>query len=187
MKQIPFTTALLLVALSACVATPDRYVVPAPEVTARQTIAFQTVEISAVSLPAYAAADEISVQDETGKLASTGDILWADTPSRAVALELTRHLTRLTGARVASTPWPFESFPDARVEVRFETLVARSDGSMRAAGQYFVAATNGGRERTGLFDLTAPFDPDGGPPAIAAARGQVILELATTLARSGLR
>lgn len=179
--------ALALLTLAACTAAPDRYVVPQPAVTEQQRIAFRAVEIREVSLPAYAASDEISQLDADGRLSSDGGTLWADTPERAVALELARHLAGLSGARVASAPWPFESFPDARLDLRFESLVAEADGRFRATGQYFVAVPDGRRERSGLFDLTVPFDPAGGPQAIAAARGQIMLDLARFVARAGLR
>jgi hypothetical protein len=104
-----------------------------------------------------------------------------------VALELSRHLAQITGARIASNPWPFEALPDARLDLRFETLVAGEDGIYRATGQYFVAVADGRRERSGLFDLSAPFDPEAGPAAVAAARGRVILDLALALARGALR
>lgn len=179
---------LTLFALAGCAVTPDRYAVPAPEPVAQQRIAFRALEIREVSLPAYAAADEISLQDTTGKLVSDGSVLWADTPDRAVALELARHLSRISGARVASSPWPFEAFPDARLDVRFETLVAGDDGQFRATGQYFVAVEEGkGRERSGYFELAVPYDVEGGPAAIAAARGRIIVDLAAFIARNGLR
>lgn len=174
-------------ALTACTAAPDRYVVPNAEVSERQRIAFRAVEIRDISLPAYAASDEISQQTTDGTVTSDGATLWADTPDRAVALELARHLSRLSGARVASAPWPLESFPDARLELRFENLVAETTGQFRASGQYFVAVTEGRRERSGLFDLTVAFDPAGGAQAIAAARGQIILDLARFIAADGLR
>ncbi len=177
----------IAVTLTACGGTPDLYPVAPPAVTQKQPIAFRAVEVRDVSLPAYAAADEIAIQDESGKLVTNTKVLWADSPERAVALELARNLARLSGARVASEPWPFEAFPDARLEVRFESLVAGSDGRVRASGQYFVGVTDGRRERSGLFDLAVPFDPEGGPQAIAAARGQIVLDLAILIARNGLR
>lgn len=173
--------------LTACSGTPDLYPVVPPTVTEKIHIGFRAVEVRDVSLPAYAAADEIAVQDASGKLVTASNVLWADNPERAVALELARNLARLSGARVASEPWPFEAFPDARLEVRFESLVAGADGQFRSTGQYFVGVTDGRRERSGLFDLAVPFDPAGGPQAIARARGQVILDLATEIARKGLR
>lgn len=176
-----------IVTLAACGAPPDRYAVTQPTTAQTQRIAFGAVEVRDVSLPAYAAADEITVRAADGRVVSDGRVLWADTPNRAVALELSRHLAQITGARVASDPWPFDAFPDARLDVRFETLIAGTDGQFRAAGQYFVAVPDGRRERSGLFDLAVAFDPAAGPAAIAAARGQIILDLASFIAREGLR
>ena len=185
MKPLAFA-ALSSLALTACGTNADRYTASAPEVTQTVSIRFGSVEIREVSLPTYAAADEIHQQAESGVLKSDTAVLWADAPERAVALDLARNLAKLTGARIASDPWPFESFPDARLEVRFEELLPGADGVLRAAGQYFVAVEEG-RERAGLFDLAVPFSPEGGPAAIAAARGQIILDLATFIARDGLR
>lgn len=182
----PLSVIAISLALSGCTASPDRYVVPAQNVTQQQRIAFRSVEIRKISLPAYAASDEIAQQDADGKLTSVGSVLWADTPERALSLELSRNLAQLTGARVASEPWPFESFADARLELRFESLIASQNGQYRAIGQYFVAVENG-RERSGLFNLTVAFDPAGGPQAIAAARGQIILDLTRYIAANGLR
>ena len=184
--QKPALIGLVLI-LAACAGTPDRYEVSAPEISETVRISFGAVEVREVSLPAYAAADEIAVQGADGKLTTSEGLLWADNPERAVALELARHISRLSGARVASEPWPFEALPDARLEVRFESLVAGADGKFRASGQYFVAVADGRRERSGLFELAVPFALDGGPQAIALARGQVILNLATHIARKGLR
>jgi uncharacterized lipoprotein YmbA len=177
---------LLLPLLAAC-GSPDRFAVVAPPVTEKTRIAFASVEVKDVSLPSYAAADEITIQAEDGTLTSSADVLWADAPERAIALELSRNLARLTDRRVASEPWPFEAFPDARLEVRFEELIATALGEFRTAGQYFVGVEDGRRERSGLFELRVSFDPAGGPGAIAAARGQLILDLAEFIARDGLR
>ncbi|MEO3416952.1 ABC-type transport auxiliary lipoprotein family protein [Roseovarius sp. CAU 1744] len=177
----------LAFAIGGCGGTPDLYSVTPPAVDESVRIGFGAVEVRDVSLPTYAAADEIAVRDETGKLVTDAGTLWADSPERAVALELAGHLARLSGARVASEPWPFEAFPDARLDVRFENLLAGGDGQLRATGQYFVGVPEGRRERSGLFDLSVSFDPDGGPQAIAQARGQIILDLAKFIARNGLR
>ncbi len=173
--------------LMACAGNPDRFAVTPPAVTDTQRIAFRAVEVRDISLPAYAAADEITVLDASGRLVSDGAVLWADAPERAVALEISRNLARLTGARVASEPWPFEAFPDARLDVRFESLIAGPDGRFRASGQYFVGVSDGRRERSGLFDLAVGYDPAGGPQAVAAARGQIVLDLTRLIAREGLR
>lgn len=180
----PFATFAALAFLSAC-GMPDRIVVQPPAVTETVRIGFRSVEVRDVSLPSYAAADEIAQQAPDGALI-TSKVLWADAPERAVGLELSRNLARLTQARIASEPWPFEENAAATLDVRFADLVAGTDGLFRATGQYFVGVFQG-RERSGLFDLSVAYDPDGGPAAIARARGQIILDLATVLAREGLR
>jgi len=68
-----------------------------------------------------------------------------------------------------------------------EEMLAGQDGFFRLKGQYFVASTSGKSERSELFELFAGYDPEGGPKSIAAARGQVILDLARDIARKGLR
>lgn len=176
----------ILMLLAAC-GSPERFAVTTPEITQTARIAFASVEVRDVSLPSYAAADEITIRSEDGTLTSSSDVLWADAPERAIALELSQNLARLTKRRIASEPWPFEQFPDARLEVRFAELVATSAGVFSTSGQYFVAVEDGGRERSGLFDLNVSFDPAGGPNAIAQARGQLILDLARFIAREGLR
>lgn len=176
----------LMAILTAC-GSAERFAVAAPPVTEKVRIAFSSVEVRDVSLPSYAAADEIHQQTEDGTLISSSDVLWADAPERAIALELSQNLARLTERRVASEPWPFEAFPDARLEVRFADMVATTNGTFRTSGQYFVAVSDGGRERSGLFDLSVSFDPKGGPNAIARARGQLILDLASFIAKDGLR
>ena len=58
--------------LSACGATPDLYPVTPPQVEQKQSIAFRAVEVRDVSLPTYAGADEIAVEDMDGKLVTEG-------------------------------------------------------------------------------------------------------------------
>ena len=43
------------------------------------------------------------------------------------------------------------------------------------------------RERSGLFDLSVPFNGEGGINAIATARGQLVLDLARYIAQNGLK
>lgn len=179
----PFAIAAALALLGACGA-PDRIAVQSPAVTETLRIGFASVEVKDVSLPSYAAADEIAQQAPDGSLI-TSKVLWADAPERAIGLELSRNLVRLTRARIASEPWPFEEDAAATLDVRFGDLVAGTDGVFRASGQYFVGVYEG-RERSGLFELSVQYDPEGGPAAIARARGQIILDLAVYLARDGL-
>jgi uncharacterized lipoprotein YmbA len=180
----PVAVAALLGLLAACGA-PDRIAVQPPAVTQTVRIAFASVEVRDVSLPSYAAADEIAQQAPDGSLV-TSKVLWADAPERAIGLELSRTLARLTKARIAPEPWPFEQAAAATLDVRFADLVAGTDGVFRASGQYFVGVYEG-RERAGVFDLTVPYDGQGGAAAIAQARGRIIADLAQYLATNGLR
>lgn len=180
-------SCLLLPLMIAGCGSPELFAVSKPEITEKTRIGFAAVEVRDVSLPTYAAADEIHQQTDDGTMISSSDVLWADTPARAISLQLSRDLAEMTGRRVASEPWPFEALPDARVEVRFSDLIAKTSGIFVASGQYFVAVADGRRERSGPFEISVPFDPAGGPGAIAAARGQLILDLARFIANSGLK
>lgn len=185
MKLIKNTAAAAALAfLSAC-GTPESVAVKAPSVEHTLHIGFASVEVKDVSLPSYAAADEIAQQAPDGTMVTT-KVLWADAPDRAIGLELSRNLAQLTKARIASEPWPFEEEAAASLVVRFVDLAAGTDGVFRATGQYFVGVYEG-RERSGQFDLNLAYDADGGPAAIAAARGKIISDLSSFLARTALR
>jgi uncharacterized lipoprotein YmbA len=166
---------------------PDlRVAVPRAAVVERVPIAARSVEVREVSLPGYAASDDIFVDDGAGLIVSEADVLWADEPVRSVTLEIVRYLSQITGARVASEPWPFQSEAQLTVEIRIEQMLASADGTFRLAGHYFVGSPYG-RERAQLFDLSVPLGAGAGPPAIAAARGQAVRALAVDIARRGLR
>jgi uncharacterized lipoprotein YmbA len=180
--------ALGFMAVASCGDGPAaRYSVPQPTVSETIRISYSSVEIRDVSLPTYAASDEIHRETEGGVLQSSASVLWADAPERAMSLAISRNLSELTTAKIANEPWPFQSFPQARVEVRIEDMVAGQNGLFRLKGQYFVASTRGNRERSGLFELLTAYDIEAGPKAIAAARGQAILELSQEIAKNGLR
>lgn len=177
----------LILLIAACSGTSLRYPVPVPEVTESVSIRFGSVEVRDVSLPSYAAGEEIQIQRADGALVSSGDVLWADDPSREVSLALSRNLAALTGAKVANEPWPFDGFADARVEVRVEEMLAVESGAFRLTGQYFVAPTNGRGDRSDYFSIAAPYDPAGGIAAISSARAAALLELSERIAQDGLR
>lgn len=173
--------------LAGCGSDALRYSVPpAPVASERIGIAYRSVEVLEVSLPTYAASEEIYVRGADGALTSSSDLLWSDDPARAVTLELTRYLAQTTGAQVAPEPWPFSDRAAARVDVRVEDMYAAGT-SFIMTGQFFAAPESGGRDRSGLFSLSAPIAEDGGAAAIAAARGQVVRDLASEIARRGLR
>lgn len=187
MTRLPLALGLVAL-LSACGSPELRYPTPAVATDERVSSRYRALQIAEVQLPLYAASEEIFVQGEDGALASSGGLLWADDPARAMTLALSRTLAEITGSRAAPEPWPFESLPDARVEVQVEDLLARSDGTLLLTGQYFVASGQGmAGDRAGTFRLTRPFDPEGGAAAIARARAEITTDLALTIARDALR
>lgn len=187
--MMQFRLSLLAVLLAAaCSGPPDRVSVPAIAPQGEARIGFAAVEVRDLSLPTYAQGEEVYAQTAEGLIERQGGLLWADDPVRAGTLELVRGLDALTNARIAGEPWPFDDYPDARVEVRVEEFVASAvTSTFRVAGQYFVAdLTGGNRNRSERFAIAVPL-PDMGPGAIATARAQAMAELATLLAAGGLR
>lgn len=193
LAHLPLGLALCLT-LAACSSGPEqRFAVPPVAPEARVPVSYGSIEVRDITLPTYALSEEIFVETADGALTSSG-LLWADDPSRAATLELTRALSTITGARIASEPWPFSGYADARLEVRIEEFIASAEGEFRIAGQYFVAPEEGqGRDRAGDFRITVPLRTtaegvaDIGPAAIAEARARAMTELATGIAEDGLR
>ncbi|WP_210527861.1 PqiC family protein [Rubellimicrobium arenae] len=177
-----------LVLLAACGPQSLRLAVPPAEPPARVGSSFGTVELLDVSLPEYAAADDVYVQVPGNSLTQLRRVRWADDPARAETLDLARALGGVTGARVVPEPWPFEEPAEAQVDVRVAEMVADSSGAFLMRGQYYVASQDGsGRDRAREFRIRIPLPADPGPGAIAAARGQATLALAQDIAANGLR
>jgi uncharacterized lipoprotein YmbA len=182
--------ALILASLLAACGNAGaiRYATPQIPVETRVPVAFASIEVIDVTLPTYAQGEEISLGLAAGGIKRENGLLWADIPARAVTLDLARALGLITGAQVASSPWPFDSRPQARVEVRIEELLPVETGEFRLSGQYFVGAFDGSeRGRARSFALSVPWNVEGGGPAIANARAQATVLLAETIARDGLR
>ncbi|MEI4233292.1 PqiC family protein [Roseovarius sp. D22-M7] len=186
-RSLPLIALLALPFFAACATIPEeRIAVPHAEIAGKQRIAHPTVALRNVTLPSYASSETIFSADATGRLRETPGILWADDPSRAMTLELVRHLKRITGARVASEPWPFLEPAAAEVEVRIEDMLARADDTFELSGQYFVTAETG-RDHAHLFDLAVRIPPEATPEDLARARAAVVRDLAADIARRGLR
>ena len=174
----------LALILAGCGADPVLYPVPPAPSGDRIGVSVRSVEVLDVSLPLYAEAEEIAFEQPDGAILASDEVNWADDPQRAVTIELARVLGEATRATVAPEPWPFESFPEARVDVRIEEFVAGVDGRFRIAGIWYAGSER--RDRSGRFALAAPYDPEGGVRAIAVARGQVVRDLARLIAAQGL-
>lgn len=187
LKTAPLALLAATVLLAACGGTPDaRIAVPRGDAGQTQRIAYDSVALREVSLPTYAASEEIHIAGADGVIKPGDGLLWADEPSRAITLELTRYLAQITGARVASEPWPFLDRASAEVELRIEEMVAHADGTFHLSGQYFVAPENG-RDRARIFALVVPIGGVFSAQDIAAARGAAMQQLAREIAANGLR
>ncbi|ETW12036.1 hypothetical protein ATO8_13112 [Roseivivax marinus] len=184
------TTGFLFIALAAgtlaaCGGPDQRFATPASTPTVRVASAYPTLEVVEVTLPLYAASEEIYAADAGGAITPLGP-LWADDPARAMTLQLSRDLGQITGATVAPEPWPYREYAAAKVDVRIEDMLATDAGTFRLAGQYFVAPDEGGRNRSGSFSIEVPMATPDSAATIAAARSAAVSQLAETVARRGL-
>ncbi len=189
MKKKLFPTSLLLaatLAVAACSGGDIRYATPSIEPTVKVSSRFRSLEVVEVTLPTYAATEEIFIQQPDGAIEALGP-LWADLPARAMTLQLARDLGAITGATVAPEPWPFRGFSDARIDVRLEEMVATAAGQFRIAGQFFVAPEQDGGDRSGRFSIAVPLPEDASVAQIAAARSTATLQLSEQIARAALR
>lgn len=159
--------------------------VPLPETGSalRVTPLIRSLEVRDVSLPRYAASDDILFLDDSGALDTVPGMLWADTPERAATLALVEDLGQITGARVAAEPWPFSQPPDALTVVRVSRMHGTADGIFRLQGQYAIAPVASGlADRSGQFDIQVPVQGDT-PLALARAQSLAFTQLAETIAR----
>ena len=173
----------LILLLAACGGPEFRYDAPRFDLEEKVRIVYPSLEVKEVSLPEYADASEIFVESG-GTIVAAEDAFWADDPARAITLAVSRHLSKGTYSRVAPDPWPFDDLPTAELDIRVETLLARADGAFILEAQWFAAGQDGWSDRSGRVDLVTPYDPAGGPAAVAAARSSAIVGLAAEIARA---
>ncbi len=184
----------LPLALAAC-SDPEktgRYLVDRPAAAKSLPNKLGMTELREVSLPEYAAGQEVAWQTEDGAVRSNPKSIWADAQPRAVTHFLAREISTLSGATVISEPWPLSQPPANKLEVRVERMLAGADGLFHLSGRYFLApdmlsdidALNGGGggDVVRRFDIQVPLGAEG-PGAIAAAQGQALSILAEQIAR----
>lgn len=180
-------TARMLVAatliLTGCSGDGARFAV-APETSqAKIRSTARTVEVVQVSLPAYAKAVELSIQDASGALVQVGDATWADDPDRAMTNGIVRNLSAITGVQVAAEPWPLDGNPEAEVRVRVEEMLVAEDGVLRLSGQFAIrrdVVTS--RNRIRPFSITVP-SATTAPTDILAAHERAWAQLAESIAK----
>lgn len=178
----PFALTISLALLAACAGPINRVDLVPLQSEQRLRALVSSAMVRTISLPSYAAAEEVSVQGPDGLITSDGAILWADEPERAATLAVTRHLNTILSASVGPDPWPFIGLPDVTIEVRVEDMLARNDGVFRLRGQYFIGG-DGIDFRTIVrsFDYAVPL-AGAGVGGVAAAKSQALLLLSEDIA-----
>lgn len=163
-----------------------RYNIDPPASTQLSRDQLGATELKEVSLPDYAAADEISWQSTDGAVRSSSKTLWADQPQRAFTVTLARAISEVSSASVIPEPWPFPSPPQHRLDVRVEQALAANDGYFHLKGRYFVSAegSGAGSHHARVFDILVPVERKS-PAAVADAASRAITLLAEQIASLG--
>ncbi len=174
--------APLAIVLAACGGDPARLAVATETSTMTDRSAARSILVGEVTLPEYAEASQVVVQTPDGLIEAVEDVIWADTPSRAMTNSLVRNLSAITGAQVAAGPWPLMDLPDAELTVRVERMLLTADGTLRMSGQYAVRRDVGpGGEQLRGFDIAVPV-ADPGLGTLSAAHGMAWRLLAEEIA-----
>lgn len=182
--RIPKASLVALTLLVAACSGPATQILDAPATpTLRVRPIVSSIEVRDVSLPRYAAADDVVVLGANGVVETLSNTVWADTPERSLTLTLARNLGEITGARVAAEPWPFSASPAVQVTVQVSRLLGQADGVLNFSGQYAIAPlASNVSDRSGTFDISVPV-AGSGPDALSRAQGQAIGQLSETIAR----
>lgn len=172
------------VALAACTPLADRLAVnPLPSALELRPL-MGSVMVRTVSLPSYAAVEEIAIEVDSGLIEINEDVLWADAPERAVTLVLTRTLTDILDIDVGPEPWPFIGLPDVSLDIRVEKVIAGADEVFRLSGQYFIGGDAiSFRRITQTFDIEIQMADDS-LQSVAAAQAEALLALSEQIARN---
>ncbi len=162
-----------------------RYLIDPPSTGERVPDRIGTAELKDVSLPDYAAGDEVAWQSGDGAVRLNNKSLWADKPQRGFTLALARAISDISGATVIAEPWPLSEPPRKKLEVQVEKALAQADGHYRLAGRYFVADdASGGTNQARSFDIVVPIASDKAGE-IARAQSLAIAQLARQIAVLG--
>ena len=162
----------------------ERFLIDPPVAGVQVPNRLGTAELKDVSLPEYAADQEVAFQTGDGAVRSNSDNLWADDPARSFTTTLARAISDVSGATVISEPWPLAQPPARILEVRVERALAQADTTYRLSGRYFVSddgLSGGGTNHARSFDIRVPMTAQG-PAATAAAASQAISILAQQIA-----
>lgn len=144
--------ALAALMVTGCGETGPQYLLESPSSDLRVRAAVGTLLVRTVSLPSYAADEQIAYQDTDGAVRTRDVGLWADQPERATTLNISRQLNAMTSAKVAPEPWPLPEPPQGVVDIRVETFITTRENTFVLSGQYFIGSE--------IPDPIQPSDPD---------------------------
>ena len=174
---------LLTAVLAACSGPIDRLPLnPQPSSLELRPLVGSAM-VRTVSLPAYAAAEEIALEQAGGLIATNDDVLWADEPERAVTLFLTQSLSDILNTTVGPEPWPFVGLPDVSIDVQVSQMLAGADGNFRLVGQFYVGGDGiDYRNSAESFNISVAM-PDQSLGSISAAQSAALVQLSEMIAR----
>lgn len=175
---------MICAALAGCASPLDRLAMMPVTSEMKLSPLVSSAMVRTVSLPTYAAVDEIAFELPGGLIASNADVLWADDPQRAVTLVLTRNLSNILNTELGPEPWPFVSLPDVAIDVRVERMLAGADGVFHLTGQFYVGGD--GIEfpnSTDSFDISVAM-PSQSLASIARAQAAALLSLSEKIAQT---
>lgn len=186
LRAVFSVASLVFVAACSNPLSTGRYLIDPPATGERVPDRIGTAELKDVSLPEYAAGDEVAWQTADGAVRLDSKKLWADNPQRAFTMALARSISDMSGATVIAEPWPLSEPPRRRIEVRVEKALAQSGGQgggiYRMTGRYFIADdAAGGANQARSFDISVPISSES-PGEIARAQSQAIARLARQIA-----
>ncbi|WP_106744549.1 PqiC family protein [Yoonia maritima] len=181
LKKIAF---LALTVMAACSSPADRLALTAAPSSLELRPLVRSAMVRTVSLPTYAAAEEIAVESPSGLISANANILWADDPQRAVTLALSDTLGDILNTDVGPDPWPFVGLPDVAIDIRVTQMLAGADGMFRLSGQFFVGGDGINFPNSAhRFAITQPM-ADLGLSSIANAQAAALLVLSEDIART---
>ena len=179
----PALPLLLTAMLAACSGPIDRIALTSQPSALELRPLVGSAMVRTVSLPSYAAAEEIAFEVSGGLIATNDDVLWADEPERAVTLFLTQSLSDILNTTVGPEPWPFVGLPDVSIDVQVTQMLANADGSFRLVGQVYVGGDGiSYRNSAESFDLSIPMT-DQSLASISAAQSAALVQLSELIAR----
>ncbi len=171
--------------LSGCTgANHDRFLIePVAAATTVKTDA-RTISITTVNLPTYAKESGIFVQNGAGAIVAIPKADWADDTERAMRLFLVRSLADISGAQVASDPWPLSGVPEAEIRIDVEQMLVDSSNTMRLSGQFSIRRDRAeSRSRIRQFNIATKARSSSAADVVAA-HGEAWQELAKVLANA---